>query len=168
MKFLGRCLLLLSYVFVASVLFVNLRLYWPTPLAQETDVVPKRLAAMLANNRSMLDQNAAQKMQALFPEGYYFSYLFHGLTWIELATRDNSFAHQAIEEASWQHGTDWQYHGRVRLCSKALACPTRTPSNNGVSNPVVLAMPNTCCVDPYLPASHFDCETTLFSSQSVS
>jgi len=40
-------------------------------------------------------------MQEVFPEGYYFSYLFHGLTWIEIAMRDPSYSERAIEEALW-------------------------------------------------------------------
>jgi hypothetical protein len=40
-------------------------------------------------------------MQRLFPEGYYFSYALHGLTWVELAMRDESHVPPAIEEAVW-------------------------------------------------------------------
>ncbi len=38
-------------------------------------------------------------MQSLFPEGYYFCHVLHGLTWIEAALRDPQLKSQAIAEA---------------------------------------------------------------------
>ena len=78
--------------------FFNAHVYLPTPLAQQNDQVPK---ALLAANRSALELGAPSQMQQLFPEGYYFCYLFHGLTWVELAMRDGSYTERAIDEAVW-------------------------------------------------------------------
>lgn len=83
------------------VLFFNVRLYAPSPLAENQDRVPPQLLAQLAANRAALDAGAPAEMQKLFPEGYYFSYLFHGLTWVELAMRDSAYADQASAEAAW-------------------------------------------------------------------
>ena len=59
------------------------------------------LVAQLAANRSALEAGAPSQMQHLFPEGYYFSYLFDGLTWVELAMRDAAHVQQAIKAALW-------------------------------------------------------------------
>ena len=40
-------------------------------------------------------------MQQLFPEGAYFCYALHGLTWVEAALRDPSLTPQAIAEAEY-------------------------------------------------------------------
>ncbi|MGB7346053.1 MAG: hypothetical protein WBD20_17680 [Pirellulaceae bacterium] len=84
---------------VVAIVFFNARLYWPSPLAQSRDEVPPTLVAQLAANRSAIDTGTPEQMQRLFPEGFYFCYVLHGLTWVELALRDDSFSEQAIAEA---------------------------------------------------------------------
>jgi hypothetical protein len=86
---------------LVAVLFFNVRLYSSSPLAPSGDDEPPALVAQLAANRSALEADSPTQMHELFPEGYYFSYLFHGLTWVELAMRDDSHAEHAIEEAIW-------------------------------------------------------------------
>ncbi len=86
---------------VVIVIFCNIRLYWPSPLAPSNDQLPPGLLAQLAAHRSALERGSASRMQKLFPEGYYFSYLFHGLTWVEAGIRDRNQTQQAIEEALW-------------------------------------------------------------------
>jgi len=86
---------------IAAVLFFNVRLYSPSPLAERQDSEPLALVAQLAANRAALDAGSPSQMQHLFPEGYYFSYLFHGLTWVELAMRDDLYTQRAVEECSW-------------------------------------------------------------------
>lgn len=83
---------------IVAVLFFNLRLYWPSPLAENNHGVPRQIVALLAANRSTIDAGCPQQMQELFPEGFYFSWLFHGMTWVELALRDESHTEQAIRE----------------------------------------------------------------------
>ena len=85
-------------VSIVVLAFFNLRLYVPSPLVERTDLAPPQLAAQLASNRAAIDAGCPPRMQKLFPEGYYFCYAFHGLTWVELALRDHSFSSQAIEE----------------------------------------------------------------------
>ena len=87
--------------FISVVLFLNIRLYTASPLAADTQHPPSTLLLQLNANRTALDANAASQMQQFFPEGYYFSYLFHGLTWVELAMRDPQYSAEAIEQAEW-------------------------------------------------------------------
>lgn len=84
---------------LALVLFLNLRLYWPTPLAADRNTAPRQLVAQLNANRRALDDGWPETMQGLFPEGYYFSYALHGLAWVELALRDPSLTERALEQA---------------------------------------------------------------------
>ena len=84
---------------IVAVVFFNVRLYWPSPLASSESEVPRTLVLQLAANRSAIDAGAPSQMQDLFPEGYYFCHVFHGLTWIEMAIRDSSYSELAIAEA---------------------------------------------------------------------
>lgn len=83
---------------IAVVLFFNLRLYWPSPLADHNETIPPQIVAQLTANRSAIEAGCPQQMQELFPEGFYFSWLFHGMTWVELAFRDESHTEQAIRQ----------------------------------------------------------------------
>ncbi|WP_146115760.1 MULTISPECIES: hypothetical protein [Pirellulaceae] len=82
-----------------AVFYFNVRLYGTSPLVKEVDQVPPELVAQLAASRAALDAGSASQMQEHFPEGFYFSYLFHGLTWVELAMRDPTYTDQATDEA---------------------------------------------------------------------
>ena len=81
------------------VVFFNARLYWPSPLASHDDTLPPSLVAQLDANRAAIDGGCPANMQQLFPEGYYFSYVFHGLAWVELAIRDETYSQKAISES---------------------------------------------------------------------
>ena len=99
--FIRRLIIAAWLMSIVAVVFLNLRLYCSSPLAQHDDETPPTLVLQLAANRAALDAGSPQQMQQWFPEGYYFSYLFHGLTWVELAMRHESHASQAIDEALW-------------------------------------------------------------------
>ncbi|MDX1925772.1 MAG: hypothetical protein SFV81_04605 [Pirellulaceae bacterium] len=109
----------------AALLFFNLRLYAPSPLPQSRSDVPPGILAQLASSRVALGSDAPQKMQSLFPEGYYFSHLLYGLTWIEVAMRDPSYRDQALEEAKWVHD---------KLCSPEgkAPFPASLPPDHGM------------------------------------
>ncbi|QOV88179.1 hypothetical protein [Humisphaera borealis] len=94
-----RLLIACWLVAVGAVLLFNVRLYCASPLARHPSEAPPTLVAQLAANRAALDAGSPAQMQKLFPEGFYFSYVFHGLTWVELAMRDPSHTRQAIDEA---------------------------------------------------------------------
>ena len=100
-KLIGRAVLWGWRLTIVVVVFFNVRLYWSSPLAPSSASAPPMLVAQLAANRAALEAGSPSRMQQLFPEGYYFSYLLHGLTWVELAMRDESYAPQAIKEATW-------------------------------------------------------------------
>jgi hypothetical protein len=57
--------------------------------------------SQLAFIRAELDGGAAARMQQLFPEGYFFSYLLYGLTWAELARARPEWCEEAFREALW-------------------------------------------------------------------
>ena len=84
---------------LAAVLFFNCRLYWPSPLAQNTNQVPAALRQQLNANAKVLTSDTPRQMQRLFPEGFYFCHVLHGLTWVEAAQRDPSLTEEAIENA---------------------------------------------------------------------
>ena len=84
---------------IALVVFCNVRLYAPTPLAATDNTLPPSLLAQLAANREAIDSGAPEQMQTLFPEGFFFCHVLHGLTWIEAALRDPTLQSDAIKEA---------------------------------------------------------------------
>ncbi|GHJ45340.1 hypothetical protein Cs7R123_26820 [Catellatospora sp. TT07R-123] len=55
----------------------------------------------LAFLREALDSGSADRMQQLFPEGYFFSYALYGLTWVEVGARDTAPRERALAEARW-------------------------------------------------------------------
>lgn len=98
-KWAARGRMVVWGLLVLAVVYFNLRLYGSSPLVKEVERVPPQLVAQLAAGRAAIDAGCASQMQEHFPEGFYFSYLFHGLTWVELALRDPTYTDQATEEA---------------------------------------------------------------------
>lgn len=98
-KWAARGRLLVWGLLVLAALYFNLRLYRSSPLAKKVDQVPPELVAQLVAGQAALDDGCADQMQEHFPEGYYFSYLFHGLTWVELAMRDPAYTDEATRQA---------------------------------------------------------------------
>ena len=101
MGFIKRVCGWLWIALIFFVLFLNLRLYSTSVLPENNGSLPRTILAQLNSNRSAIDNGAGAKMQALFPEGYYFCYALHGLTWVNVALRDRSFSERAIEEVEW-------------------------------------------------------------------
>ena len=91
-KILKQLFVAASLLMIVVVVFLNVRLYVSSPMVHHNDESPPTLVLQLAANRAALDAGSPEQMQQLFPEGYYFSYLFHGLTWVELAMRTESHA----------------------------------------------------------------------------
>lgn len=92
------CVALLSL----ALLIPNLRLYRPSIYSTnrtEADVVPQ-----LNFVGDALRHNAGERMQRLFPEGFFFTHVLYGLTWVEMGlTAQPGTAHhtQALREARW-------------------------------------------------------------------
>ena len=84
------------FVFVPLVVvigIVGLRLYH--------EPSPDDVRSQLGFIRAELDEGAATRMQNLFPEGYFFSYLLYGLTWADLAHARPEWREEALREALW-------------------------------------------------------------------
>ena len=79
----------------------NLKLYWPSPLAHDLQTTHPSWSDQLRASQAALESHAPEQMQLLFPEGYYFCYLFTGLTHIDIALRDPHHVAEAIERAQW-------------------------------------------------------------------
>jgi hypothetical protein len=87
-----------------GLLVLNLRLYhgpaeaYQYP-AQGRDVVPH-----LRRLGEALRRGEGATMQGLFPEGFFFSHALYGLSWVEVARREQSRSgqyHEALAEARW-------------------------------------------------------------------
>lgn len=81
----------------------NVRLYSPVPERTQYADVEGQFNAL----RQALDDGAAERMQGLFPEGYFFSYILYGLAWVNVGLQENldpSVADRALTEARWAYG----------------------------------------------------------------
>lgn len=73
-----------------------------TSFAQSDPERDRQVLAELAFIRDAIDHGAAQKMQAIYPEGYFFIHVLYGVTWSELALQswDSSLRIKALHEAT--------------------------------------------------------------------
>jgi len=73
-----------------------------TSLAKADPERDREVLAELAFVREAIDHGAAQRMQAIYPEGYFFLHTLYGVTWAELAlqSRDSSLRIKALVEAT--------------------------------------------------------------------
>jgi hypothetical protein len=98
LRFITGILLIVFLLFLAA---FNVRLYSAVPPTGtlSPDVIPH-----LRFLRQALDEGVGEEMQQFFPEGYFFSYLLYGLTWVDtgLQLPDSSQERQeALSEARW-------------------------------------------------------------------
>jgi hypothetical protein len=85
------------------VLIPNVRLYLPRDAYGAGRIGPDVLP-QLRFVRSALDDGAGERMQHLFPEGYFFTHALYGLSWIDVGlapTTDAALRQNAIREARW-------------------------------------------------------------------
>lgn len=86
-------------IFVTLLLLVsNVRLIAPTTVPAGHSDVDDHLRFV----RGRIDDNLASDMQAYFPEGYFFTYVLYGLSWVNIGlTEDNdsSIKAEALTEA---------------------------------------------------------------------
>lgn len=75
---------------------INIRLYYTEYNPQQSDVVPQ-----LAFIKEALQQGAGEEMQQFFPEGYFFTYVLYGLSWVNVGLKDATLTDQAITESQW-------------------------------------------------------------------
>lgn len=92
-------LLALTFTALAGVQFV--RLHADSPLDRTDAEVVADALPRLAFLRDALDSGSADRMQQLFPEGYFFSYALYGLAWVDVGARDTALRERALTEARW-------------------------------------------------------------------
>ncbi len=89
---------------VALVVLLHSRLYWPAaaeygPAQLGGDVVPQ-----LRYLRAALDGGAGAEMQALFPEGDFFTHALYGLSWVQVGRHPTT---PAVLQATAQAEARW-------------------------------------------------------------
>src|SRR5688572_10621258 len=71
---------------ITFIILVNWRLYYvPEVRVIERDSVNYDMLCELRHLRDKIEDNAAQNMQNLYPEGYVFFNALYGLSWCDLA-----------------------------------------------------------------------------------
>jgi len=81
------------------ILSINSRMYYPVELSYvENSRNRNDIIFQLNFLKNEIDSGAAEKMQQVFPEGYFFTHLLYGLTWAELCTQ------VPVESKIWQKG----------------------------------------------------------------
>lgn len=83
------------------VFWLNTRLYLAPATQPDFDEVPRNAVAHLAWIREALVDGAAEDMQRLFPEGFFFSHVLYGLAWVETGLRSVEYRDEAVREARW-------------------------------------------------------------------
>ncbi|MFN2299829.1 MAG: hypothetical protein ACK2UB_13360 [Anaerolineales bacterium] len=85
-------------------LVLNLRLYGPESKAYGPDRLGPDVEAQLRFIGGSLRAGSGDDMQNVFPEGYFFSHVLYGLTWVEVGIRQPTGAplyQEAVREAEW-------------------------------------------------------------------
>jgi len=91
----------LAAVILAITGIVLVRLHAPSPLTLSDRAVVSEALPRLAFLRESLEGGSAEEMQRLFPEGYSFSYVLYGLSWVQVGIRDHDLRSRAVGEARW-------------------------------------------------------------------
>lgn len=90
---------------VAAILVVTgtvlVRLHTAGPLSRPPDTVVSEALPRLAFLRDSLEHGSAEEMQQIFPEGYLFSHLLYGLSWVQVGLRSPAVRPRAVAEARW-------------------------------------------------------------------
>ncbi|WP_372370745.1 hypothetical protein [Candidatus Uabimicrobium sp. HlEnr_7] len=89
---------LLTIIMTLIIIILNFRLYSTTSNNNTTKQVLRQLNFI----KKKLQNKTPEKMQTLFPEGYFFSYLLYSLTWVEVGLNESAHLRkQAEQEVSW-------------------------------------------------------------------
>ena len=88
-------------VLLVVLLLANVRLYTrPSPYDAEGAGKNEKIVGQLHYVRHALGAGAADRMQTIFPEGYFFLHVVYGLTWAELGlTGSSPMKEHALQEA---------------------------------------------------------------------
>jgi hypothetical protein len=85
-------------------LVLNLRLYAPGANAYGPDALGPDVVPQLNFIGEALRNGQGEEMQQLFPEGYFFSYVLYGLSWVEVGLRHPAGSRLyplALQKARW-------------------------------------------------------------------
>ena len=87
-----------------GLLVVNAHLYSPGSAKYGPDQLGEDIVPQLTFIGAALREGEGERMQGLFPEGFFFSHILYGLAWVEVGLRvpqGSSLHGQAIQQASW-------------------------------------------------------------------
>lgn len=102
MKFFRWLYRLLVVVVVVILGVMNVRLYIPAAAQYGAKTIPADAVAQLRFLRETLDAGAAEEMQNFFPEGYFFSYVLYGASWVQVGLRaEDVLREEALREARY-------------------------------------------------------------------
>jgi len=85
-------------------LILNLRLYSPGSEAYGPDRLGSDVVMQLRFIGDSLRADSGGRMQSAFPEGFFFTHVLYGLTWVEVGLRESPgtpLHDQALQEAGW-------------------------------------------------------------------
>lgn len=91
-------------IFLALLLLLNLRLYFPVAQPLALNKIPSEVEAELRYLRHALDNGAGAEMQQLFPEGDFFLHVLYGLSSVNVGLQlplDSPKRMEALDEARW-------------------------------------------------------------------
>ena len=88
-------------VLVLVLVWMNTGLYLTPTTQPDFDEVPRNAVSHLAWMKQALNDGAAEDMQQLFPEGFFFSHILYGLAWVEIGLRSTEHRDEAVREALW-------------------------------------------------------------------
>lgn len=101
------------FLLASAILLVWNSWFYSLPtMTRDHDTVPPYALAQLAWLRGALEEGSGERMQTMFPEGWFFSYALYGLSWVELALRDPDLTMKALKEARWAMTQIESPHGK--------------------------------------------------------
>ncbi len=103
-SFIGRVYATGAIVTTLGLLVLNLRLYAPGASAYGPNHLGPDVLPQLHFIGQTLRDGTGDDMQSLFPEGYFFSHVLYGLTWVEVGLREpfgSALHSEALTEARW-------------------------------------------------------------------
>ena len=82
--------------------YINLKPYTYRSLDNHQEIISTSIS-QLDFIKDKLKHGSAERMQSVFPEGYFFSYALYGLAWIELSLKEKKYQDIALVEALWAY-----------------------------------------------------------------
>jgi hypothetical protein len=104
MLYLGLISRFLAVVLAIPLLVLNLRLYQPDVETYGPNKLGADVISQLSFVETALRDGAGERMQIIFPEGFFFSHVLYGLAWVEVGMRrseQDPLRARALKEARW-------------------------------------------------------------------